>query len=150
MRRKFAFLRRHRNKNPQWNECRRQAAESGGPAESVKPAGGAFPLVCHRKASSDFLPCGGNLLFSDATETDIPPPQSSGAPALLLPHRLPRTPPQYSRDELMRMLDCFQTVVFMEHYRVAEIYECRGWNEDSRSLVYEKILERSEACACQA
>lgn len=57
---------------------------------------------------------------------------------------------RYSRDELMRMLDCFQTVVFMEHYRVAEIYECRGWNEDSRSLVYEKILERSEACACQA
>lgn len=46
---------------------------------------------------------------------------------------------RYARDELMRMMDCFQTLVFMEHYRVREIYECRGWNEEKRQLIYRKI-----------
>lgn len=50
---------------------------------------------------------------------------------------------RYARDELMKMLDCFKTVVFMKHYRVREIYGCKGWNEESRSLTYEKIYERS-------
>lgn len=49
---------------------------------------------------------------------------------------------RYSRDELMRMLDCFKTVVFMEHYRVKEIYECKGWSEKDRRLAYEKVLGR--------
>lgn len=47
---------------------------------------------------------------------------------------------RYSRDELMRMMDCFQTYVFMEHYKVRQIYICQGWNEKRRSLVYERIL----------
>lgn len=46
---------------------------------------------------------------------------------------------RYARDELMRMMDCFQTLVFIEHYRVREIYECRGWNEEKRQLIYRKI-----------
>lgn len=51
---------------------------------------------------------------------------------------------RYSRDELMKMLDCFKTVVFMEHYRVREIYECRGWDEKKRQLEYVKIYGRDE------
>ena len=47
---------------------------------------------------------------------------------------------RYSRDELMRMMDCFQTYVFMERYKVRQIYVCQGWNEKRRSLVYERIL----------
>jgi pilus assembly protein CpaF len=47
---------------------------------------------------------------------------------------------RYSRDELMRMMDCFQTFVFMEHFRVQQVFECRGWSEQSKSLVYERIL----------
>ena len=46
----------------------------------------------------------------------------------------------YSRDELMRMMDCFQTFVFMEHFQVRQIFSCEGWNEKRRSLVYERIL----------
>lgn len=46
----------------------------------------------------------------------------------------------YSRDELMRMMDCFQTVIFMEHFKVREIYACKGWEESSRNLIYERIL----------
>ncbi len=46
----------------------------------------------------------------------------------------------YARDELMRMMDCFGTLIFMEHYRVKEIYRCVGWNNEERNLVYEKIF----------
>ena len=47
---------------------------------------------------------------------------------------------RYERDELLRMLDCFQTVVFMEHFRVKEIYACKGWSEKHKNLEYEKLL----------
>ena len=47
---------------------------------------------------------------------------------------------KYNRDELMKMMDCFQTVVFMEHYKVKQIFACKGWNGQTRSLMYERIL----------
>ena len=50
---------------------------------------------------------------------------------------------RYSRDELMKMLDCFKTVIFMEHYRVKEIFECKGWDETGKQLLYHKIYGRS-------
>ena len=47
---------------------------------------------------------------------------------------------RYSRDELMKMLDCFQTLIFMEHYKVMEIFHCKGWDEEKRKLIFERIL----------
>ena len=47
---------------------------------------------------------------------------------------------RYARDELMRMLDCFQTFVFMDHYKVRQIYACKGWNEERKNLEYQKLL----------
>ena len=47
---------------------------------------------------------------------------------------------RYSRDELMRMLDCFKTFVFMDHYKVKQIYACKGWNEERKNLEYQKLL----------
>ena len=47
---------------------------------------------------------------------------------------------RYGRNELMRMMDCFKTVVFMKDYRVSGIYYCRGWNEERRELEYDKVL----------
>lgn len=47
---------------------------------------------------------------------------------------------RYSRDELMKMMDCFQTLVFMEHFRVKEIFECKGWDPEKRNLAYERIF----------
>lgn len=47
---------------------------------------------------------------------------------------------RYSRDELMKMLDCFKTLVFMEHYRVKEIFECTGWDAERRCLICHRIL----------
>lgn len=47
---------------------------------------------------------------------------------------------RYSRNELMRMMDCFQTFVFMERFQVRNIYTCRGWSEEKGRLIYERIL----------
>lgn len=47
---------------------------------------------------------------------------------------------RYSRDELMKMMDCFKTLVFMEHYQVREIFAGRGWNREKKEIVYERIL----------
>ena len=47
---------------------------------------------------------------------------------------------RYSRDELMKMMDCFQTLIFMEHFRVKEIFACKGWDPERRNLIYERIL----------
>lgn len=48
---------------------------------------------------------------------------------------------QYSRNELMRMMDCFQTLVFMEHYKVRQVYACAGWSEEKQDLIYEKLYD---------
>ena len=48
---------------------------------------------------------------------------------------------RYSREELMKMMDCFKTVVFMEHYKVKQIYACAGWDPELKELKYEKLFE---------
>ena len=47
---------------------------------------------------------------------------------------------RYSRNELMRMMDCFKTLVFMKNYSVANVYACTGWNEERRELEYERLV----------
>lgn len=47
---------------------------------------------------------------------------------------------RYSRDELMRMMDCFQTIIFMERFKVRQVYSCRGWDENSKNLIYESLI----------
>jgi len=47
---------------------------------------------------------------------------------------------RYSREELMKMLDCFETVIFMEQYKVKEVFACAGWNEEKKNMDYERIL----------
>jgi len=47
---------------------------------------------------------------------------------------------RYSRDELMKMMDCFETLVYMEHYQVKQIYAGMGWDEERHDLKYERIL----------
>lgn len=50
---------------------------------------------------------------------------------------------RYSRNELMKLMECFQTLVFMKNYRVEEIFRCTGWNEQRKELGYEKIFGRN-------
>lgn len=47
---------------------------------------------------------------------------------------------RYSRDELMKMMDCFKTIVFMENYRVKEIFTCNGWDKSGKELRLERIV----------
>ena len=64
-------------------------------------------------------------------------PSADRAPDKLVDYAMYRS--RYSRDEVMKMLDCFRTLVFVEHYKVKEIFDCRGWDPASRSLSYERI-----------
>lgn len=47
---------------------------------------------------------------------------------------------KHSKDELMRMMGGFHTLIFMEHYKIKEIFACRGFSEKHRNLMYEQIF----------
>ena len=47
---------------------------------------------------------------------------------------------RYSRNELMRMMDCFKLVVFMKDYKVDQVYSCLGWSEERKELEYERVV----------
>lgn len=47
---------------------------------------------------------------------------------------------KYGRNELMRMMDCFKTLVFMKNYKVRQIFYCDGWNEEKKELNYVQVL----------
>lgn len=46
---------------------------------------------------------------------------------------------RYTREELMKMMECFTTVVFMEKYRVKQVFANRGWNRETREMDYERL-----------
>lgn len=46
---------------------------------------------------------------------------------------------RYTREELMKMMECFTTVVFMEKYRVKQVFASRGWNRETREMDYERL-----------
>ena len=47
---------------------------------------------------------------------------------------------RYSREELMKMMECFTTLVFMEKYRVKQVFMNRGWNRETREMTYERLF----------
>ena len=64
-------------------------------------------------------------------------PSADRAPDKLVDYAMYES--RYTRDELMKMMDCFQTLIFMEHYKVKQILACTGWNAERKSLNYERI-----------
>lgn len=48
----------------------------------------------------------------------------------------------YTKTELQKMMTCFSTIIYMEHYKVSQVYELLGWNRDSEELEYRVIYER--------
>ncbi|MDE7223315.1 MAG: Flp pilus assembly complex ATPase component TadA [Acetatifactor sp.] len=46
---------------------------------------------------------------------------------------------RYSQEELMKMMECFTTLVFMEKYRVKQVFVNRGWNRETREMMYERL-----------
>ena len=65
-------------------------------------------------------------------------PSADRAPDKLVDYAMYES--RYSKEELLKMLDCFKTLIFMEHYKVKQIYSCEGWSEASKNLKYERIL----------
>lgn len=65
-------------------------------------------------------------------------PSADRAPEKLVDYAMYES--RYARNELMKMMECFQTLIFMEHYKVKEIFECKGWNEECNKLDFERIL----------
>lgn len=65
-------------------------------------------------------------------------PSADKAPNKLVDYAMYES--RYSRDELMKMMDCFQTLIFMENYRVKEVFAGKGWSGKSHDLIYERIL----------
>ena len=51
---------------------------------------------------------------------------------------------RYTRNELMKMMECFDTCIFMEHYRVKQVYTGEGWDENCQEIRYRKIWERED------
>ena len=47
----------------------------------------------------------------------------------------------YTKTELMKMMDCFQTVIFMEGYKVKQVYAIRGYNSQKDEMDYYPIFE---------
>lgn len=50
---------------------------------------------------------------------------------------------RYSREELMKMMECFTTLVFMEKYRVKQVFVNRGWNRETKEMKYERLYENT-------
>jgi pilus assembly protein CpaF len=69
-------------------------------------------------------------------------PSADRAPDKLVDYAMYQS--RYSRNELMKMMDCFRTLIFMEHYHVKEVFACEGWEEAKKNLSYQKIYGRDE------
>lgn len=46
---------------------------------------------------------------------------------------------RYMREELMKMMECFTTLIFMEKYKVRQVYRNRGWNQETKEMMYERL-----------
>lgn len=46
---------------------------------------------------------------------------------------------RYMREELMKMMECFSTLVFMEKYKVQQVYRNLGWNQETKEMMYERL-----------
>lgn len=46
---------------------------------------------------------------------------------------------RYNREELMKMLDCFHTMIFMKHYKVNQVFDCKGYDPDKKMLIFDQI-----------
>lgn len=49
---------------------------------------------------------------------------------------------KYNRNEYMKMMECFHTVVYMKRYKVEQIYAVKGWDAEQQEIIYEPIYCR--------
>lgn len=51
---------------------------------------------------------------------------------------------RYSRTELLKMMACFKTIIFMQNYKVQQVYQVTKWNADLENLEYKVLYERGK------
>lgn len=51
---------------------------------------------------------------------------------------------KYNRNELLKMMECFETIIFMKDYKVEQVVETKGWDEETKDIVYKIVYERKE------
>lgn len=51
---------------------------------------------------------------------------------------------KYSKLELLKMMQCFKTIIYMENYKVAQVCEIVGLDEEKKELIYRTIYERGK------
>ncbi len=64
-------------------------------------------------------------------------PSADRAPNKLVDYAMYNS--RYARNELMKMMDCFETLVYMEHYKVKQIFIGEGWCEEKGDLMFKRI-----------
>ena len=47
-----------------------------------------------------------------------------------------------SKEEAYRMLKSFQTIVYLQDFKVQEISEITGYDEDGKQMIYKPIYRR--------
>lgn len=51
---------------------------------------------------------------------------------------------RYSRDEVMKMLSCVKTIVYVEAFKICEIVENTGWNEEEKQHRLHVVYDRKK------
>lgn len=51
---------------------------------------------------------------------------------------------KYSRSELMSMMDCYSTVIYMKNFKVNQVYSIRGFNHQTNEIDYYPVYENNQ------
>ena len=49
---------------------------------------------------------------------------------------------KYTRAELMKMMECFKTIIFMKSFKVSEVLGTVGWNPEKEEIEYECLYKQ--------
>jgi len=50
----------------------------------------------------------------------------------------------YSREEILKMLSCVKTVVFINKFKITEVVENHGWDQDTKQNQLEVVYDRAK------
>lgn len=48
---------------------------------------------------------------------------------------------RYTKEELLKMMDCFNTVIFMKNFKVDQVYAINGYDANEKEMKYSPIFE---------
>ena len=51
---------------------------------------------------------------------------------------------RYQQEELLKMMTCFKTIIFMDHFKVSEVLSVEGYSDKAKDLIYTTIYKKEE------